>query len=260
MGFAQSYAGLVAARILIGVFEAGMLPGCIYLLGAWYRRHELVTRVSWLFVSNDIAGTISGLLGAGLGSLDGKAGYSGWQWIFFIEGAMTCLVAVVSFLFLLPFPEQSTFLPAEEKEWLMKRLSADDRRRSGEKIGVRGALKALSDWKVLCTGWLYLSVTVAAYAISIFQPTILSAFGWSDVKSNLLSAPVRIASGIFSVSVGIWSDKVGRRGPFCVSGFTVAIVGNLLVMLVTKSGVRYFGIYVAAIGTYICQPLVLAWG
>ena len=259
-GFAKSFGGLVASRVLIGFFESGMLPGCLFLIGTWYQRREMVTRLAWLFVSNDIAGTASGFLGAGLGSLDGTGGYSGWRWIFFIEGAMTCVAAIIAFFFLPPFPEQSKFLSEEEKDWLLKRLRDDDRRGKDEKIGIRAAIKAAWDWKVLCTAWLYLCVCVAAYAISVFQPTILSAFGWSDLKSNLLSAPVRIASGIFSVSFGIWSDRVRRRGPFVIFGFLVAVVGNLMVMLLKKSGTKYLGIYIAAIGTYICQPLVLAWG
>ena len=113
-GFCKNFAGLVTARIFIGIFEAGMFPGCLFLIGAWYRRHELLTRMAWFMVSNDIAGTFSGLLGAGLGSLDGTRGYSGWSWIFFIEGAMTCAAALLAFLFLPPFPEQSTFLKPDE--------------------------------------------------------------------------------------------------------------------------------------------------
>jgi len=40
----------------------------------------------WFLVANDIVGSVSGLLGAGLGSLHGTRGYSAWSWIFFIEG------------------------------------------------------------------------------------------------------------------------------------------------------------------------------
>lgn len=260
-GFCTSYAGLITARVFIGAFEAGMLPGCLYLLSSWYRRHELLTRVACLMVANDIAGSISGLLGAGLGSLNGTAGYSGWSWIFFIEGGFTCFAAILAFFFLLPFPEDAKFLTSQEKEWLLRRLRQDT---AGgpldKKMGIKNSLKALGDWKVLITGMLYLSVCVTAYSISVFQPTILATFGWNGIKANLLSAPVRVAAGIFSVAVGIWSDKSKRRGTFCIMGYSISIVGSFLVMLVTRYEVRYLGLYLAAVGIYICQPLVLAWG
>lgn len=260
-GFCSNFAGLIATRILVGAFEAGMLPGCLYLLSSWYRRHELLTRMSIFMVSTDLAGSISGLLGAGLGSMDGTAGYSGWSWIFFIEGGFTCFAAIVSFFVLPPFPEDSTFLQPEEKEWVLRRLRADT---SGgpldKKMGFKDSMKALLDWKVWIAASLYLAVCVTGYAIAVFQPTILATFGWNGVKGNLLTAPVRVAAAIFSVAAGILSDKLKRRGIICVTGFSISISGSLLVMLVEKYQVRYLGLYLAAIGIYICQPLVLAWG
>lgn len=251
----------MVGRVFLGIFEAGMFPGCAFLIGSWYRRHELLTRMALFMVANDIAGCISGLLGAGLGSLGGAGGYSGWSWIFFIEGAMTCTAAILAFLFTPSFPHESTFLKPEEKTWLLRRLEADTRQQSSshEKMTVKGALKALKDWKILSSGALYLAVCVTAYSLSVFTPTILKTFGWSSLKSNLLSAPMRIASGIVSVSAGLISDKTKRRAPFCLGGYSFSILGLLLVMLLRDGNLRYMGLYFAAIGIYICQPLVIAW-
>ncbi|KAI1097691.1 major facilitator superfamily domain-containing protein [Jackrogersella minutella] len=257
-GFSKSYACLLVSRIFIGIFEAGMFPGCIYLISGWYRRHELLTRMAFFFVANDIAGTISGLLGAGLGALDGVNGYSGWRWIFFIEGAITSIAAILAWFYVPPFPSESTFLTPAEKKWLLKRLRTDNKGMSHERMTVGKIVDALKDWKVLTSGALYLAVCTTAYSISVFQPTILLTFGWSDLKSNLLSAPPRVASGIISVLVSIWSDQIQRRGVFCLGGFSLSILGLFLVAFL-KGSLRYMGIYFAAIGIYIAQPLCIAW-
>lgn len=94
--------------------------------------------------------------------------------------------------------------------------------------------------------------------LSVFQPTILRTFGQDDLKSNLLSAPPRLASSIVSVPLGIWSDRIQRRGRFCLSGFCFIILGLLLVAFLDGS-LRYMGIYFAAIGIYIVQLLCIAW-
>lgn len=260
-GFCTSFGGLVTARVFIGVFEAGMFPGCLFLIGSWYRRHEVLSRMAWFMVSNDIAGTISGLLGAGLGALDGAAGYSGWRWIFFVEGALTCAAAVLAFFFIPPFPHRSTFLRPEEKAWLLRRLEHDNQvnNTGHEPMTARGALRSLRDWKVLIGGVFYLAVCVTAYSLSVFTPTILNTFGWSSLKSNLLSAPIRIASGIVSVTVGIISDRTRRRAPYALAGYLVSIMGLVITMTVHDGNIRYMGLYFAAIGIYICQPLVIAW-
>ncbi|KAH6692276.1 MFS transporter [Plectosphaerella plurivora] len=259
-GFCHNFAGLVVARIFIGIFEAGMFPGCLFLISSWYRRHELLSRMAWFMVANDIAGSISGLLGAGLGSLNGTGGYSGWSWIFWIEGLMTVLAAVLAFFFIPDFPHDSTFLDPSEKAWLLRRLDADSKAGGrNERMTLRGVLRALRDWKVMAAGSLYLAVCVTAYSISVFTPTILRAFGWNSLKSNLLSTPIRIASAIISVAVGILSDKTHMRGVYCLFGFTMSIAGLLVTMLLKSGNLRYMGLYFAAMGIYVCQPLVIAW-
>lgn len=33
MGFVKSWGALAGCRVLLGTFEAGLYPGCVYLLG-----------------------------------------------------------------------------------------------------------------------------------------------------------------------------------------------------------------------------------
>lgn len=44
MGFMKDWREIVVGRFLIGVFEAGFLPCCMYLLSSWYRRYEVQQR------------------------------------------------------------------------------------------------------------------------------------------------------------------------------------------------------------------------
>ncbi|RBR00198.1 hypothetical protein VDGD_09110 [Verticillium dahliae] len=266
-GFSTRFAHLVAARVLLGVFEAGMFPGCLFLLATWYPRHALLTRTALFLLANDIAGSLSGLLGAGLGALDGVRAASGWRWIFWLEGAFTCAAALLALRHVPDFPHREPFLADAERALWLARLDRDARGlgpgpgpgAGHEPMTPRRVLRALRDWKVLAGGVLYLAVCVTAYSISVFTPTILRTFGWGPLKSNLLSTPVRVASGVVSVLVGVVSDRTRRRGVYCLGGFATSIVGLLVVMVPTDGGVRYAGLYLAAVGIYVCQPLVIAW-
>jgi MFS family permease len=127
-GFVQNYSGLLATRFFLGVFECVMFPGCFYVIGSWYRRHEAQKRFSLFFSSTSLAGAFGGLLASAIGKMDFLRGYRGWRWIFIIEGVVTVLIGVV-FLFTFPsFPEQSVCIPFLEK-------------------GGRG--KGFTDWAVL---------------------------------------------------------------------------------------------------------------
>jgi MFS family permease len=78
-GCTQSFAGLVVCRVLLGVFEAGFVPGpyfptfqyvillslgAIYLISMYYKRHELQLRVNVFFSASILAGAFSGVSSA----------------------------------------------------------------------------------------------------------------------------------------------------------------------------------------------------
>jgi MFS family permease len=86
MGIVTSYGGLMTARIMLGVTEAGLFPGVAYYLTNWYKREEIQLRQAMFFSAASIAGAFSGLLAFGIGKMDGVAGLHGWQWIFILEG------------------------------------------------------------------------------------------------------------------------------------------------------------------------------
>ena len=102
-GLVQNYGGLITTRFFLGVFESGMFPGSFYLIGMWYKRHEAQKRYTFFFASTTLAGAFGGLLASAIGKMDGMKGYSGWRWIFILEGVLTCVVSFAWF-FVRNFP------------------------------------------------------------------------------------------------------------------------------------------------------------
>lgn len=83
-GFTQSFAGLVACRLLLGLFEGGILGGVIIYLAMFYRRHEMLYRSGLFYCAAPLSGAFGGLLASALGTVE-AGGYRGWPWIFFGE-------------------------------------------------------------------------------------------------------------------------------------------------------------------------------
>lgn len=48
--FVKNFSQVCGVRFLLGIFEAGMLPGIAYYLSRWYRRSELAFRLSLYIV------------------------------------------------------------------------------------------------------------------------------------------------------------------------------------------------------------------
>lgn len=82
MGFTKSYAGLIVCRLLLGMFEGGILGGVIIYLAMFYRRHEMLLRSGLFYCAAPLSGAFGGLLASGLAQIE-VGGYNKWPWIFF---------------------------------------------------------------------------------------------------------------------------------------------------------------------------------
>ena len=97
-GIVQSFGGLVACRLLMGLLEGGLFPGLTVYLTLFYTKREIALRIGYLFVSSALAGACGGLLSYGIGFMDGIAGQSGWRWVFILEGKIWPYCCTVTLL------------------------------------------------------------------------------------------------------------------------------------------------------------------
>lgn len=95
---------------------------------------------------------LGGVLGAGFSQMKGVAGYNGWRWIFIMEGIITCLIGIASFIFAVDFPEQAhkawAFLTESESAFIIRRLNRDRQDAEPERFSMRKFVKPASDWKI----------------------------------------------------------------------------------------------------------------
>jgi len=92
MGFVKHWSGLAVLRLFLGVFEARIFPGAVYLISSWYRRYEVHRRIAGLYTiwsycqcfCRECVHLISCLtlvLAYAISKIDGKQGYRGWRWV-----------------------------------------------------------------------------------------------------------------------------------------------------------------------------------
>ncbi|KAK7409216.1 hypothetical protein QQX98_008592 [Neonectria punicea] len=124
-GIVQNYGGLLTIRFLLGIFEAGFLPGAILIISNWYLPNGTQVRIAILYTSAATGGAFSGLLALSIAKMDGVAGLEGWRWIFIIEGIFTVIVGVMCIFLLCDTPALSTkWLEADEIRYLeLRQLS-----------------------------------------------------------------------------------------------------------------------------------------
>ncbi|KAJ2906744.1 uncharacterized protein MKZ38_010735 [Zalerion maritima] len=260
-GLVQNFGGLMTTRFLLGVFECGMFPGCFYLLGMWYKRTEAQRRYSLFFSSTSLAGAFGGLLASAIGKMDGMRNYSGWRWIFILEGVLTAVVGLV-FLFTFPsFPEQASWLSEEERAYVRARLEADQGKNAAErKIGWHDIVTVMKDYKIWLGGFMYFGLIVPAYGYAYFSPAIVTTYGYDAIHTQLRSVPPWAAAFVFAMLIAYVSDKMAHRFFFTVGPICLSIIGFAILLNVhDNTSVQYFALFLICMGTYSAMPVIICW-
>lgn len=120
----------------------------------WYKREEALRRFSIFFNSVTLAGAFGGLLASAIENMNGIRRYSGWRWIFILEGLLTLAVAFSSYFLILDFPEDAKWLSEDERRFMQARLlTVDDK---VEPVSTKaGLLTYFADYKSYLGALLY---------------------------------------------------------------------------------------------------------
>lgn len=165
-GIVQNFTGMVLVRFFLGFVEAAFLPGALLILSKWYTRRELTKRNAILFCGNLISNAFSALVGAGvLSNMQGTLGHAAWRWLFWIEGSVTMLIAIIA-LFVLPdLPHNTRGFTEEERHVAQIRMLEDvgeadtDSEDQGAASGLILAMKDVRVWVMM--------FTLAAYVVGL---------------------------------------------------------------------------------------------
>jgi sugar phosphate permease len=261
MGVVQSFGGLLAARLCLGIAEAGLFPGVILYLSIWYPRYRSQSRIGFFFGAATLAGAFSGLLAYAIGFMSGVGGYAGWRWIFILEGLATLVVGISAFWLISDYPADCHWLTEEEKEWLIYCKATDNSSvGEAEHVSKKFVWSAFTTWQTWLSIGYYLGVVVPLYAISLISPTLISGFGhYTRPQIQLLTVPYYVAAFIFVMGVSILADRWKTRFPFMMLELVLCVIGLVINLSPAPSGVKYFGIFLIACGAYGGLPTSVAW-
>ncbi|KAF1845065.1 MFS transporter [Cucurbitaria berberidis CBS 394.84] len=263
MGVTKNLAGFFVVRFFLGVTESGLFPGVVYYLSMWYKRNERQYRISLFFSCASLAGAFGGILAWGIAHMRNVGGYSGWRWIFILEGLLTIIIAIVAYWFISNYPDTVSWLSKDERAFIQARLKADSDATNEEEFRWGDVWFACKDIKVWLYGLGFHTMSLPLYTLSLFLPTIIRDMGYTSAQSQLLTIPPYAVATIFTIFWAILSERYARRALFITITSSVAIVGYIILLAnknpKARPGVSYVGVFFAAIGIYPSVALVLSW-
>ncbi|KAJ1937085.1 hypothetical protein FBU59_004858, partial [Linderina macrospora] len=183
---ARSYASLIALRLLMGVAEAGFVPGFIYYSTFWYTRKEQAPRLAIFYSAGMFSGIVAGPIASGLSSIRGSL--DSYQYIFLVEGCVSVCVAVLAYFVMPGYPETAKFLTLDERNVAMRQLGHERALASKTRISPVQIVKALVDWKLWMYALMFWACTTGGASQAIFGPTLIKAMGYTATKAQMMSA------------------------------------------------------------------------
>jgi MFS transporter, ACS family, tartrate transporter len=197
-------------RFLLGVAEAGFFPGMILYLTYWFPVEARGRAVARFMTATAIAGVIGGPISGLLLTMNGIAGLAGWQWLFLIEGIPAIVLGFVTLAYLPDGPKHASWLTNEEKEWIELRLQREREEARHQAHHTLG--DALRSRRVWTLAFIYFSVIMSFYGISLWLPQIVQAFsGMTDVMVGFVTAIPYVAASIGMMILGKNSDRTRER-------------------------------------------------
>jgi MFS family permease len=252
---------LLATRFFLGLAEAGLFPGAVYMISLWYTRGEIAVRNGFFFSTATLSGAFGGILAYGIAHMEGILGIKGWQWIFIIEGGITVVVGFLTYFLLPELPEKAKFLSEEEREIVLQRLRVDAGPATETHFSWNQCRMAFKDPNVYIFLAGYVMGAISVFGLAFFVPSIVLGFGYGPVVTQIMTAPAYTIACIVTICCAFSSDHHRERGIHTGVSCFVASLGYILLILTRHQAAlpRYVALTITLIGAFSSGPAYFAW-
>ena len=249
MMWVRGTSSFYALRFLLGVAEAGLLPGVLLYLSRWVPRQQLGLVFSILMATTALANVLSGPVATGLMQLDGLAGLRGWQMVFLAEGVPTVLIGIAVALWLPERPENAGWLSAGEQAALTGVIAAEEAAKRG--LVATTLRQGFLDRRVLIAALVGFLFVCCNFGTVFWLPQIIKSMSSATTAQiGLLSSIPYLLGGIATIVWGRHSDRHGGRRWHLVAGALLGAAGYAYAAYADGATARFIGLCVAAIGIW----------
>ncbi|OYO28942.1 MFS transporter [Janthinobacterium sp. PC23-8] len=256
--FASSPASLYLLRFLVGVTEAGFLPGMLLYLTFWFPSSHRARANALFMIAMPVTAAVGSALSGLILGLDGHWGLSGWQWLFLLEGLPSVLLGLAVYGYLDDAPGKAGWLSKLEQQALARMLEAEKPvappTSGSDKPSV---LAEMCSPTVLKFGLAYFCLVNTLAMVAVWTPLIVKSFnnGASNTTIGLLAAIPQVCTVAGMIAWGRRSDRLQERRWHIVWPMLLSAFGWLLTAYSGNPVVQLLGICMASTGAYTAMSV-----
>ncbi|KAL2812920.1 major facilitator superfamily domain-containing protein [Aspergillus cavernicola] len=258
MGFIKTANHLYACRLLLGIFEAGLIPCINTYIGMVYLKSEMSIRSAVYYAFGAIAGAFGGLLALGVSHLKTDR-FNSWSWLFIIEGSVTIFLVPVVFVLFPKDPLTAWFLNDKEQAVMRLRHELNPHLNIDDTFTWQKVLSAFKDPKTYLHAVVQFSVDISLFGFTTFMPALIRGMGYSGAQAQALTVPVYVWATIAYFSIALFADRSGLRGPYILGALLFLVAGYGIMIGTDNVAARYTALFIIAVGIYPTTGIAIVW-
>lgn len=257
--FATNPQSLYFFRVLVGITEAGFLPGMLLYLTYWFPSAYRARANALFMIAMPVTAAVGSAISGAILGMDGMLGLKGWQWLFLLEGMPACFLGVVVYFYLNDSPQQARWLTNLEKTTLARMLAAEHKadpvaKPAGPKVSL---MSELTSTTVLKFSVAYFCLVNSLAMVAVWTPLIVKSFsgGASNTTIGLLAAIPSVCTVIGMIWWGRRSDRAQERRWHTVLPMLLAAAGWLITAYSSHPALQLLGVCLASTGAYTAMSI-----
>ncbi|WP_322061872.1 MFS transporter [Paraburkholderia sp. J63] len=248
-------ASLYVLRVVVGMTEAGFLPGMLLYLTFWFPPAWRARANALFMIAQPVTAAVGSAVSGYVLALDGTVGLKGWQWLFLLEGMPSVLLGMIVFVWLDDSPQHARWLSAAEKRALQAQLTP-----AAVPVSAASAPRSLVA-ELLSPAVLRFSVAyfclVNSLAMIVWMPLIIKTL--DGVHGNrsvgMVAAIPQAASIVLMILWGRHSDHTQERRWHLLLPMLAAASGWLIAAAPGHTVLRVTGLCIAVAGSYAAMSI-----
>jgi ACS family 4-hydroxyphenylacetate permease-like MFS transporter len=258
--FASDAHTLYLLRVVVGITEAGFLPGMLLYLTLWFPAAYRARANAMFMIAMPVTAALGSAVSGYILELDGALGFKGWQWLFMLEGLPSALLGLAVFHYLDDRPQDARWLSADEKATLAASLAADRPPRPAAgtaPAASRGLLAELVSPTVIKFAVAYFCLVNTLAMVAVWTPLIVKSFntGASNRTIGLLAAIPQVVTIVAMIWWGRRSDRKQERRWHLMLPMLFSAAGWMCTAAASDPALQMLGICMASAGSYTAMSI-----
>jgi len=233
MIFSRNQTAFYSLRLLLGICEAGFVPGVMYYTNTWLPAKRQSRMYSIFLMALPISIMLGAPLSGGiLETMQGIGGLKGWQWLFVLEGLPSVALGIAILVLLKNKPRDVAWLTDAEKAFVEGNVAREARNKVHR---LSDALRSKSIYILIVMMLLF---NTAFYGLTLWLPTVFRNAGiTNDFHVGLYTA---VPFGVAALVMYVNARQAERTGKYRMHGTVAVLVASIGLFLATYAHDRFW--------------------